>query len=586
MKKRSLLGLLSLVLLITGCGGGETTSSSSSSLEPPTTSSEPSTSSVPSTEVAEEDQVRPAYTNLEYNDYGEMGSKPKFDTSKWYRNDLKDMPLPDPDVIEVGDKYYIFGTTDRTGSKTFDCYETEDFNTYTLHMNIEQTDDTYWGEKTMFAPEVYYYDGLYYLYYSDNSKTTHLRYINVMTSENPDGPYVPYKGKNAFGEDVDAMKEPLFRHNDSLGLSVLDQTLLFDDDGSIYMYYSVYDTGIMQYIVGFEMLDPVTPNFDTYKILVRPGEPTPKTLKMNTLIWEAYSGFKVAEGPYMLKSPTNGKYYLTYSVNHYDDRYYTVCYAVSDTPLGDYTKPYTKGGNWTNLLFGYAGGMAHTTVFDQWEGFMSGTAHHCFFKIGDQYMIGYHAHKDRKGKVDAGDGFAGRMFAMDYLFFDEEGTPYCEGPTYSLQHLPAKISGYENIALNATVKSTNVINPERVNDNFIVEHYNLPQEQDKEVTLPGGKSYIELDFDKEYSIGAISIYNSAFYDEYVSGISFINFFNGNVILDAEFPSDYINDEKEFIFPSSSFAFDFADIKATRVVIGFDLAASSRINEIKVFGREA
>lgn len=572
MKKKKIMSVAGMLLLLVSCG-----TTNNPTTETPT----PTTSIVESTEVALEDQQKPTSTNLEYEDYS-MGTKAKFDTSKWYRNDLKDMPLPDPAVIEVGDKYYVYGTTDRTGSKTLDCYETEDFNTYKLFMNIEDTPDNYWGQKILFAPEVYYYDNLYWLYYSDNSKETGLRYINVMTSESPTGPFVPFKGTNAWNEDVDGAKEPLFRHNDSLGLSALDQTLLFDDDGSIYMYYSIYDTGIMQYIVGVEMLDPVTPDWNTYKILIRPGELTPKTTRTNFLIWEAYSGFKVAEGPFMLKSP-NGLYYLTYSVNHYDDRYYTVCYAYSKEPLGDYTKPYWKDGNWTNLLFGYAGGMAHTTVFDQWDGFMSGTGHHCFFKSGDQYMIGYHAHKDRHGKVDAGDGFAGRMFAMDYLYFDEDGVPYTEGPTYSVQPLPTKISGYSNIALGAKVKSTNVSNPERINDNFIVEHYNLEQEQDKEVTLPKGRSYIEIDFGKEFHVGGISIYNSAFYDYYLSAIDFINFFDGNAILDADFPSSYVNDEYEFIFPTSAFVFDFKDIVASRVVIGFNASSEVRLNEIKVFG---
>lgn len=571
MKKKKIMSVAGMLLLLVSCG-----TTNNPTTETPT----PTTSIVESTEVALEDQQKPTSTNLEYEDYS-MGTKAKFDTSKWYRNDLKDMPLPDPAVIEVGDKYYVYGTTDRTGSKTLDCYETEDFNTYKLFMNIEDTPDNYWGQKILFAPEVYYYDNLYWLYYSDNSKETGLRYINVMTSESPTGPFVPFKGTNAWNEDVDGAKEPLFRHNDSLGLSALDQTLLFDD-GSIYMYYSIYDTGIMQYIVGVEMLDPVTPDWNTYKILIRPGELTPKTTRTNFLIWEAYSGFKVAEGPFMLKSP-NGLYYLTYSVNHYDDRYYTVCYAYSEEPLGDYTKPYWKDGNWTNLLFGYAGGMAHTTVFDQWDGFMSGTGHHCFFKSGDQYMIGYHAHKDRHGKVDAGDGFAGRMFAMDYLYFDEDGVPYTEGPTYSVQPLPTKISGYSNIALGAKVKSTNVSNPERINDNFIVEHYNLEQEQDKEVTLPKGRSYIEIDFGKEFHVGGISIYNSAFYDYYLSAIDFINFFDGNAILDADFPSSYVNDEYEFIFPTSAFVFDFKDIVASRVVIGFNASSEVRLNEIKVFG---
>ena len=87
--------------------------------------------------------------------------------------------------------------------------------------------------------------------------------------------------------------------------------------GEMYMYYSVYDTGKSQYIVGFEMYDPVTPNWDTYKVLVRPGEHSAANTTLKTYWWEAYTDFEVAEGPQMIKSP-NGKYYLTCKLNFND----------------------------------------------------------------------------------------------------------------------------------------------------------------------------------------------------------------------------------------------------------------------------
>ena len=494
-------------------------------------------------------------------------------------------PCADPFCLKADDGYYYLYSTNETVFRGDDSGYRFDYGpiwrsidlvnwTYVGSVFDGQEDVLKWGQQYagvvpgVWAPNVVKIADQYNYYYTLSAGSSYNPGIGVATAPTPYGPWTHY------GKVFDSEKIGVYNSS--------DQDVFVDDDGSIYMYYSIYDTGIMQYIIGVEMLDPVTADWDTYKILIRPGELTPKTTNSNMLIWEAYSGFKVAEGPYMLKSP-NGLYYLTYSVNHYDDRYYTVCYAYSDEPLGDYTKPYDKDGNWTNLLFGYAGGMAHTTVFDQWDGFMSGTGHHCFFKSGDQWMIGYHAHKDRHGKVDANDGFAGRMFAMDYLYFDENGVPYTEGPTYSVQPLPSKISGYSNIALGATVKSTNVDNPERINDNFIVEHYNLPQEQNKEVTLKPGRSYIEIDFGKDFHIGGISIYNSAFYDYYLSEIEFINFFNGNAILDASFPTSYVNNEYEFVFPTSAFVFDFQDIIASRVVIGFNTNTEARLNEIKVFG---
>jgi hypothetical protein len=326
------------------------------------------------------------------------------------------------------------------------------------------------------------------------------------------------------------------------------------------------------------MKDPVTPDWDTYKILVRPGEETTKeTYNYSKFFWEAYTGFEVAEGPQMIKSP-NGKYYLTYSVNHYPNKYYTVCYAVSDSPLGDYTKPWVKDQSWTNLLFGYAGGMQGSSVYKKWDGFMSGTAHHCFFKIGDQYMIGYHAHQNRKGD-------SARYFGMDKLFFDKDGVPFCQGPSATIQTLPEAISGYKNIAVDAKIYASDTIrNAERLTDNYISEHYNLVQEEDTETYLPLGKCYIELEFDREYEIGGIQIVNSSTYGKHVEEVEFINFFNGNAILEGCIDYEVVNIDTEFIFPDSGLTYNLHDIKANKVVICFDNDWEAQINEIIVLGK--
>lgn len=525
--------------------------------------------------ISEEDKVFPSNSSLNYNDYEDDSV---YDKTKWYKNELKDLPLPDPFVIEEEGKYYVFGTTDRTGAKTFDCYETEDFSTWQIHRNIYVPSNLSFTKQSLFAPEVYKIDGKFYLYYSGKPNDTTSSAVNVLVSDYPYGPYVEYKGKNALNEDVNYVTEPLIKDTKSgLGLGILDQTLLVDGE-DIYMYYSVYDTGSMQYIVGFKMLDPVTVDLSTYKILVRPGELSPATKTTNTLGWEALKNFKVAEGPCVIKSPVNGKFYMTYSVNHYPDRYYTVCYAYSDDPLGDYTKPYEKNGNWTNIFFGYAGGLVGT-IYDQWDGFMSGTAHHSIFKVGEEYMIVYHAHKNRK------DSNGGRYVAFDHVYFDEEGVPYTHGPTYSLSPLPTLISGYENISLKSSIKTENIVNPQYINDNYIVEHYQLEQENKKEVLLNKGKSYIEIDFDKIYSVGGIQIFNSATYGKHIYDIKYINFFNNNSIINTVFPSKYIQEDKNFIYPGSAFTYYFEDIQAEKVVICFDNDEDKQINEVAIYGRK-
>ena len=42
----------------------------------------------------------------------------------------------------------------------------------------------------------------------------------------------------------------------------------------------------------------------------------------------------------------NGKYYMTYSANGCWNKYYNVCYAISDSPLSGFVKPYEEGKIW------------------------------------------------------------------------------------------------------------------------------------------------------------------------------------------------------------------------------------------------
>ena len=350
------------------------------------------------------------------------------------------------------------------------------------------------------------------------------------------------------------------------------------------MYYSV-DDNIRQYqkIVGVEMISPYKVNWSTYKTLVIPGAVNSTNYLHTPLSWERLRtiGF-IAEAPFMIKSD-NGKYYLTYSVNGCWNKYYNVCYAVSDSPLGNFVKPYEKNQSWTNLLLGYPGDSTESgKIYQQWSGFASGTGHHCFFNVGDQIMIGYHAHQNRDHNKE--DKWEERYFAFDYLYFDNDGVPYCNGPTWSPQPVPDAMTGYTNVALGASVYAENVINMNAVNDNYIVDNYNLETE-DKEVHLGKGYSYIELTFDKEYTIGGIAVYNSAYYEKTTFDIKYIDLKNGNAFEYPQFSYNYYNEETEFTFPNSNFTYEFKkEIKTNKVILCFDLFESTNINEIVVLGK--
>ncbi len=504
------------------------------------------------------------------------GSSLDYDDTKWYVNKLDSVPLPDPHVYVEGETYYIVGTSDRDGN-VIDCYTTEDFVNYTRHTaiyNPKSYDGWEADDAAIYAPELYCFGGIYYMYYSAKDSSG-IRRNSVVMADDPLGPYKPIQKGS-----VNGLAEPLFLDKNQ-NFDVLDITVFTDDDGQMYMYYSVA-CNENQHIVGVKMKNPYEVDWSTYTKIVEPGALNSSNTILKPLTWEMFrEGLPIAEAPFVIKS--GGKYYMTYSVNGCWNKYYNVCYAVSDSPLGNFEKPYQSGGVWTNLLLGYPGTNVSTSVlYDQWAGFASGTGHHCFFNIGDQLMIGYHAHQNR----DSNKGYTKRYFAFDYVHFDKNGVPFCNGPTYSIQPLPDMISGYYNIAPLATVKGENVSNVGAINDNYIVDCYNLNGEAAKEVALGNGYSFIELKFDREYEIGGIAVYNSAFYDKAISEIEYIDFGNGNAILYPQFCHDrYVNDDTQFIFPNSAFTIEITNtFKADHVVICVKTEQAAAINEIVVLGR--
>lgn len=499
-----------------------------------------------------------------------------YNNKMWYVNDLKDVPLPDPQIYFEDDTYYIVGTSDRNGN-VIDCYSTKDFVTYKKHLAVYEPslyDGWESADAAIYAPELYCFDGVYYMYYSANDKDG-IRRNSVVVANNPLGPYVPLQN-----DKVNGLEAPVFLDNNKT-FGVLDISVFVDDDGQMYMYYSVA-CNENQHIVGVKMNSPYEADWSTYTKIVVPGALNSTNSIYKPFTWEMLrDGLPIAEAPFMIKS--NGKYYMTYSVNGCWNKYYNVCYAVSDSPLGNFEKPYDSNGVWTNLLLGYPGtNIENSTVYNQWTGFASGTGHHCFFNMGDQVMIGYHAHQRR----DTNDRYERRYFAFDYLHFDENGVPFCNGPTYSIQPLPEELSGYKNIAPFAQVKSHNVSNAEAINDNYIVDCYNLKGEDAKEVALGKGYSFIELKFDEIYEIGGIAIYNSAFYEKIVSEIEYIDFGNGNVVQYSQFCYDrYINDNDEFVFPNSAFTIEFLNtFEADHVIICVKTDKPVSLNEIVILGK--
>ncbi|MBQ4353824.1 MAG: glycoside hydrolase family 43 protein [Clostridia bacterium] len=238
----------------------------------------------------------------------------------------------DPFILLADGKYYLYSTNSDAGYK---CYVSDDLaNWEYAGMGLSKEDVQ--GDRWFWAPEIIEKDGKFYMIYSSEE------HIGVAVSDSPAGP---------------------FRQTEKKWLSernAIDGDFFVDDDGQVYLYYVRFDHGNVIY--GTKMSADLRTMDEENEVRLIAAEED----------WEILD-CRVAEGPFMLKH--NGKYYLTYSANHYRCPGYAVGYAVSDSPLGPFKK--------------YAGNpILHKNDLVQ------GTGHHSFTTTKDKktLLCVYHIH--------------------------------------------------------------------------------------------------------------------------------------------------------------------------------------------------
>ncbi len=253
----------------------------------------------------------------------------------------------DPYVLKYNGIYYLYGTGGNDGIKVYRSTNMVQWSAavgatsgYALHKN------NVWGEKWFWAPEVYYLNGKFYMFYSAEE------HIAVATSDSPLGPFT----------QTEVEKKPF--HAD---IKEIDTHLFIDDNGKKYLYFVRFTNGNEIWVA--ELNDDLRSiKESTLKKCIG----TSQTWEQSTL--EPYAKSKVNEGPFILKH--NGTYYLTYSANHYQNPNYGVGYATSTSPLGPWTK-YSKNP----ILIG--------------NDKIKGVGHHSFVNVidGCQYIV-YHSHNN------------------------------------------------------------------------------------------------------------------------------------------------------------------------------------------------
>lgn len=380
----------------------------------------------------------------------------------FYRNPLGVSAIGDPFILKASDgKYYLYATSD--AGSGFKVWVSEDM----LHWQVKpmkaysKSADT-WGNKDFWAPEVYEWDGKYHMYYSAFWKEKKSLRMGHAVSDHPEGPFVDVSG------------EPMF----DLGYAVIDGHVFIDDDGRAYLYYSrdCSENVVVKYheshIYGVEL------DKDKHSFL---GEP--KLLLMPSEEWELNSGdYRWNEGPYVVKY--QGKYYMHYSGNFYGSRDYSVGYAVSDSPLGEYQK-------------GVDSRLAYAEK--EWKK-ISGSGHNMLIPIADTplYYSVYHTHTI--ASIGGGD----RSLNIDIVGIRPDGRMFSNGPTTSKVLKPEvferSVALYPHYNIRKEEKEIAALK-----DFEFALYQTKPYPAEEELLEPGKEIMIQLD--KSYLLEAVLLYN-------------------------------------------------------------------------------
>ncbi len=285
------------------------------------------------------------------------------------------VPLADPFILLYEGVYYAYGTWSENGIAVM---ESDNLATWRLAPGRAaeglalHKDDVY-GDKWFWAPEVYCFNGKFYMYFSADE------HICVATSDSPLGPF------------VQAEKKPMI-----MGEKCIDNTLFVDDDDKKYMYFDRFNEGLNKSM-----------NFDRFNdglnIWVCELEDNLTDVKPGSMQecisvsqeWED-TWPRVNEGCYVIKS--NGIYYMTYSAKGYENPDYGVGCATATSPLG----PWIKYDD--NPLL-------------QSPGDLAGTGHNSmFYDKSGKLRIVFHAHNGN-GKI-----YPRRMFIGDVKFRYRNGS--------------------------------------------------------------------------------------------------------------------------------------------------------------------
>ncbi len=290
-----------------------------------------------------------------------------------YSNPIIDKYLADPFILKVGVEYFLFATGKAEDERFLPIYKSADLLKWEFVRGAVEKggEASSWNRRNFWAPEVIFLEGKYHLYYTampDGTPKNTGNRVGLAVSNSPEGPY----------EDVGVV----------VPHASIDGSPFVDDDGTLYMYYTIehgnHDGLKAGQIYVDKMLSPSKVS----------GKPVQLISHHN---WQ--------EGPCMFHK--NKSYILTYSTGAWTNDTYNVRWAIGNSPIGPFTEQ-------ENII------LKSTDL-------VKGPGHHNLFEGPDKKTwIIYHGWDP---------AFKGRLPRIDPLIADEKGLS-CNGPTLGKQVIP------------------------------------------------------------------------------------------------------------------------------------------------------
>ena len=167
------------------------------------------------------------------------------------------------------------------------------------------------------------------------------------------------------------------------------------------------------------------------------------------------------------------------------------------------------------------------------------------------------------------------MIYFDRVTFNSLGV-HVNGPSISPQPVPSGSSEYFNIGLDSTiyVNANKVI---RLNDNYINTD---PFDISKEENTYSKEVHIKVKFNELKKVRAISLYDSSNYSYSLNNIDKITI-NDKVVVNIPMKESYISGYK---IPSSSFIYEFDEIKTDEINIYLSSENIIYLNELMILGK--